>query len=82
MNRHQILILGPGCAKCGELAASTAAIADELGLTYDLEKVTDIMRFADYGVMVTPALVLDGEVVVSGKVPSADELRHLLQPAN
>jgi len=76
----KLQILGTGCAKCTKLAETTTAIADELGLDYELEKVTDFLRFADFGVMVTPALVRDGEVLAAGKVPSHDELRAMLQP--
>ncbi len=74
----KIQILGPGCARCRQLAAVTQQVADRLGLLYELEKVTDVMRFADFGVMSTPALVVDGKVVVSGRVPSALEIERLL----
>lgn len=73
-----IQILGTGCAKCNKLTEATKAAADELGLDYKIEKITDMMRFADFGVMVTPAMVVDGEVKVSGKVPSHEELKKLL----
>jgi len=75
----KIHILGTGCAKCNQLAAATQATADRLGLEYDLEKVTDFLRFADFGVMITPALVVDGKLKVSGKVPSDAELETLLK---
>jgi len=73
-----IQILGTGCAKCNQLAEATKNAADALGLDYELEKVTDMMRFADFGVMVTPAMAVDGEVKVSGRVPSVDELKGML----
>lgn len=73
-----IQILGTGCAKCNQLAAATKEAADACGVEYQMEKVTDFMRFADFGVMFTPALVVDGEVKVAGKVPSVDELKKLL----
>ena len=73
-----IQILGTGCAKCDRLADTADAAARELGLDYRLEKITDMMRFADFGVMLTPALAVDGEVKVSGKVPSREELKQLL----
>jgi len=76
-----IQILGTGCAKCNKLADATKAAADELGLDYKLEKVTDMLRFADFGVMVTPAMAVDGAVKVSGRVPSQDELKKMLQGA-
>ena len=63
IDMHKIQILGTGCAKCDSLTKATVAVADELGMQYELEKVTDLMRFVDFGVMVTPALVVDGKVV-------------------
>lgn len=75
----KIHILGTGCAKCTALTTATQAAADRLGLDYELEKVTDFLRFADFGVMITPALVVDGKLKVAGKVPSEDELEKLLQ---
>ncbi len=72
------LILGTGCAKCNQLTAATKQAAEESGIEYQLEKVTDFMRFADYGVMFTPALVVDGELKVAGKVPSIEEIKKLI----
>jgi small redox-active disulfide protein 2 len=74
----KIQILGSGCAKCRALAAVAEQAAHEMGLAYELEKVTDVKRFADFGVMFTPALVIDGTVKVSGKVPSLDDTKKLL----
>lgn len=74
----RIQVLGPGCARCKQLAALTQATADRLGLQYQLEKVTDVLRFADFGVMSTPALVVDGKVLLAGRVPTAAELERLL----
>ena len=74
----KIHILGSGCAKCHALTAVAQQAAHDLGLTYELEKVTDVKRFAEFGVMFTPALVVDGAVKVSGKVPSLDEAKKLL----
>jgi small redox-active disulfide protein 2 len=71
-------ILGAGCAKCNQLAAAAKQAADESGVEYQLEKVTDLTRFADFGVMITPALVVDGEVKTVGKVPSVEELKKLI----
>jgi small redox-active disulfide protein 2 len=71
-------ILGTGCAKCNQLAAAAKQAADESGIEYQLEKITDFTRFADFGVMFTPALVVDGEVKVAGKVPSIEELKKLI----
>lgn len=74
----KLQILGTGCTKCNTLASVAKEAADQLQLSYELEKVTDILRFADFGVMFTPALVVDGEVKVSGKVPSLEEMKKLL----
>lgn len=74
-----IQILGTGCAKCNKLTEAAKAAADELGLDYEIEKITDMMRFADFGVMMTPALAVDGDVKVAGKVPSHEELKTMLQ---
>lgn len=74
----KIHVLGTGCAKCDKLAADAEAAAQRLGLDYDLEKVTDMMRFAEFGVMITPALLVDGKLKVTGKVPSASELENML----
>ena len=75
----KIQILGTGCAKCNHLTAATKAAADRLGLDYELEKVTDFMRFADFGVMITPALVVDGKLKVAGRIPSDADLEQLLK---
>lgn len=74
----KIQILGSGCAKCHALAAVAEEAAHDMGLAYELEKVTDMARYADFGVMFTPALVVDGVVKSSGKVPSLDEAKKLL----
>jgi small redox-active disulfide protein 2 len=74
----KIQILGSGCAKCRQLTAIAEQAAQDLGLQYELEKVTDVTRYADFGVMFTPALVVDGVVKLSGKVPSFDEAKRLL----
>jgi small redox-active disulfide protein 2 len=74
----KLQILGTGCAKCNALAAATQQAAQALGVPYELEKVTEINRIMAFGVMVTPALVVDGKVKVAGKVPSVDELKKLL----
>lgn len=75
----KIKILGGGCKKCNDLADITKKAADEIGLKYDIEKVTDMQKIVEYGVMITPALVIDEEVVVSGKVPSVKEIKKYLQ---
>ena len=73
-----IKILGTGCAKCEKLAERTKAAADAAGLDYTLEKVSQVADIMKYGVMMTPALVVDGEVKAVGQVPSEDEIRELL----
>jgi small redox-active disulfide protein 2 len=73
-----IQILGAGCPKCKQLAANAEAAAKALGIEYQLEKVTDIDRIMGFGVMMTPALVVDGQVKAAGKVPNADEIRKML----
>ena len=75
----QIHILGTGCAKCNRLFEVSKQAADALDLDYEIEKVTDIMRFAEFNVMLTPAMALNGEVKVAGKVPSIAELTSILQ---
>lgn len=74
----EVKVLGPGCPKCEELMKQTQAAVDELGLDCDVEKVTDIMEITTYGVMMTPALVVDGQVKASGKVPSLDDVKKML----
>ena len=74
----KIQILGSGCAKCRQLTAVAEQAAHDLGIHYDLEKVTDMKRYTEFGVMFTPALVIDGVVKLSGKVPSLDEAKELM----
>lgn len=74
----KILVLGPGCPKCEKLKKDVESVANELGLEYELEKVTNVTDMMQYGVMTTPALVVDGEVKVVGKVPSMAELKKML----
>ena len=74
----KIQILGTGCSKCNNLQVATEKAAQELGLSYEMEKVTDLSKIMSLGVMTTPALVVDGAVKVSGKVPSISEIKNLL----
>lgn len=74
----KIQILGTGCPKCRKLAESAAAVVEELGLDFEIEKVTDINEIVKFGVVMTPALVVDGKVKAVGKVPSPDEIRRIL----
>jgi small redox-active disulfide protein 2 len=77
----KIQILGTGCAKCNSLAEQAKAAADKLGLDYELVKVTNLGEIASFGVMMTPALAIDGEVKLAGKVPGAAELEKILGAA-
>lgn len=74
----KIQILGTGCKKCTLLAETSDKAARELGLEFTLEKVTSLNEIASFGVMFTPALVVDGVVKVSGKVPSVEDVKKLL----
>lgn len=74
----KLQILGTDCAKCKALTQATEQAAQTLGLPYELEKVTDLNRIISFGVMMTPALVVDGKVKVSGKTLSVTEVKKLL----
>lgn len=73
-----IQILGTGCAKCNNLTTAAEAAAKAVGEPYTIEKITDLRQIMAFGVMSTPALVVDGKVVVAGKVPSVEELKQML----
>ena len=75
-----IKILGPGCANCANLERVTRDAAGELGIDAQFEKVTDYGAIAGYGVMRTPALVVDEQLVLSGRVPTASQVRDILAP--
>ena len=74
----KIQILGTGCPKCKQLAENAEAAVKDLGVEYDIEKVTNINEIMKFGVMMTPALAVDGEVKVVGKVISPDEIKGML----
>ncbi len=74
----KIQILGTGCPKCKKLAEAVDAVAKEQGLDYVLEKVTDINEIMTFGVMMTPALVVEGVVKAVGKIPSQEEIKSYL----
>lgn len=74
----KIQILGTGCAKCKQLTENAETAAREMGLDYELEKVTDIADIVKFGVMTTPALAVDGRVKLIGKVATPAEIRGLL----
>lgn len=73
-----IKVLGPGCPKCSRLEEHTRMAARELGLECSIEKVTDIQGIISYGIMMTPALVVDGQVKVYGRVPDIEELKKMI----
>jgi len=74
----KIQILGPGCPKCKKLAQIAEETAKNMGIEYEIEKVTDINDIMKFGVMMTPGLAVDGEVKCVGKVPSAEEIKKVL----
>jgi small redox-active disulfide protein 2 len=73
-----IKILGTGCPRCKSLEQVTRNAVDEMGITAEIEKVEDIVKIINYGVMRTPALVIDEKIALSGRVPSLTELKELL----
>jgi small redox-active disulfide protein 2 len=74
----KIQILGTGCPKCKKLTENADAAAKELGIEYEIVKVTDINEIMKFGIMMTPALVIDGQVKVVGRVPSPEQIKQLL----
>lgn len=71
-------IYGSGCAKCKQLTANAEEAASAKGIKYEIERITDTNAIIDAGIMRTPALAIDGEIVIEGKVANADEIQHLL----
>jgi small redox-active disulfide protein 2 len=74
----EIKILGPGCPKCKTLDKLTREVVEQNGIDATITKVEDIMEIMKYGVMSTPALVVDGRVLIKGRVPSSDEIKKIL----
>lgn len=74
----KVQILGTGCPKCKKLTENAQAAIAELGLDCDVEKVTDVNEIMKFGVMMTPALAVDGQVKSVGKVASPDEIKKML----
>ena len=74
----KIQILGTGCPKCRKLTETAEAAVQALGLSCEIEKVTEIKRIMSFGVTATPALVVDGQVRVAGRLPSLEEVKRLL----
>lgn len=77
----KIQILGMGCAKCDKLYAAAQAAAKELGIEYEMEKIDDIIRITDMGVMMTPALAVNDKVKFSARIPGAEELKKIISEA-
>lgn len=75
----KLQIVGPGCGRCLATEANVRQAVKELNLDAEVSHVFDIKEFAKLGVRLTPALLMDGKVVVSGKIPSAEEVKKLLQ---
>ena len=75
----KIQILGTGCPKCNQLFQNAQQAVTESGVDVAVEKVTDLNDIMAFGVMVTPALAIDGQVKTSGKVPSADDIKKMIQ---
>lgn len=72
-------VLGAGCPKCKKLTEHAETAAKELGIEYEIEKVTDINDIMNFGVMMTPALAVDGEVKMVGKMASVEEIKELIK---
>ncbi|WP_404474105.1 thioredoxin family protein [Vreelandella venusta] len=75
----KLKIYGSGCKKCQQLTDNAKEAADALGLTVEIEKITDVNAIIDEGIMRTPALGIDDNVVIEGKVASAEEIKQLLK---
>jgi small redox-active disulfide protein 2 len=74
----KLQILGTGCPKCKMLAQLTVQAAQGLGIKYEIQKVTDLNEIMKFGVMITPALAIDGEIKIMGKVPSIQDIKEIL----
>jgi small redox-active disulfide protein 2 len=75
----EIKILGPGCAKCLTLEKKVRDVVERMQIEATITKVDDIMDIMAYGVMTTPALVVDGNIVIKGRIPSEEEIRNFLK---
>ncbi|MHC4148052.1 MAG: thioredoxin family protein [Planctomycetota bacterium] len=74
----KVQILGTGCPKCKKLAENAEIAAKTLGIEYEIEKVTNINEIMTFGVMITPALAVDGQVKIAGKVPSPEDIEKMI----
>jgi len=75
----KLQVLGTGCAKCEKLAENAEAAAQALGIEYTLEKVSDINEIVSFGVALTPALAVDGQPKIIGKLASVEEIQNVLR---
>ncbi|HDP68602.1 MAG TPA: thioredoxin family protein [Candidatus Marinimicrobia bacterium] len=78
----KVIVLGSGCPNCKKLEQLCYDVAAENNLDMHLEKITDFNKFADYGIMFTPGLVINGEVMSSGKIPTKSTLMHWMIEGN
>ncbi len=78
LSKMEIKVLGTGCAKCKALEKATKEAIEKTGIDATITKVEDIVEIMQFGVMTTPALVVDGEIAIKGKVPTVDEISKLL----
>ena len=74
----QLLILGTGCSRCRQLYEAAEQAAKDTGMPYEMSKVTDLKQIVALGIMATPALVVDGNLKVAGRVPSVEEIKRML----
>ncbi len=76
MNKTMIIkVFGPGCVKCESLIENTQKAIDDIGLSYEIEKISDINSIVEEGIMATPALMINDKVVSSGRLPSVEEIK-------
>lgn len=75
----EIKILGPGCSKCKKTEEMVRQVVTEEGISADIEKVSDIMKIAGYGVFGTPAVIIDGEVKCVGKIPKKEDIKKWIK---
>lgn len=74
----KLQILGTGCSKCKRLTEQVELAAKELGIEHQIEKVTDLQEIVSFGVMMTPALAVDGQIKVAGNIPSIEEIKRMI----
>lgn len=75
----EIKVLGPGCPKCHQTEKVVKEAVADVGVAADIEKITDVVKIAGYGVFGTPAVVVDGEVKSVGKIPSIDDVKSWIR---